>query len=105
MNVFTKKASDEIKKIHRLSRHCNGKEKKKHEKKLLTLMRKHVDEIEGLYQNKDKHFLIETGDLIILCLEMFLENKVSADQVMEQCFNRYQKKLKSLMRKSKDEKS
>ena len=105
MKIFTKRAFDETREVHRLSRQHNGKEKEKHEQKLLSLMRKHVDEIEDLYQDKDKHFLIETGDLAVLCLEMFLENKVSADDIMVHCFNRYQEKLKSLIKKRKNDKS
>ncbi|MDD3375113.1 MAG: hypothetical protein PHY73_05260 [Candidatus Omnitrophica bacterium] len=105
MKVFTKQALDEIKKVHSLSRQYNDKKKKSHETKLLSLMRKHVGEIEDLYQSQDKHFLIETGDLAVLCLEIFLENKISADEVIMQCFDRHQKKLKSLIEKRKNDKS
>ncbi|MBF0522326.1 MAG: hypothetical protein HQL24_04630 [Candidatus Omnitrophica bacterium] len=100
MTVLQKNALDKIKKIHVLSRKLNGKTKSRHEKKLLDLMRKHIDEIEDLHKTKNAHFLVETGDLIILCFEILLENDCSIDETVELCFNRYNNKIKQLLKKS-----
>ncbi len=97
IRVIKANALKRIKAIHCLSRKYNGKQKKAHEKKLLALMHKHVAEIKELWENKDKHFIIETGDLLILCFEMILENKASIDKVILQCFERYEKKLSQLI--------
>ncbi len=104
MKVFTKTALRETKRIHNLSCQYNGAGKA-HEEKLLSLMRKHIDEIENLYKHNNEHFLIETGDLAILCLEMFLENKVVSDDIISICFERYDKKLKSLIKMRNNEAS
>ncbi|MBF0384486.1 MAG: hypothetical protein HQL27_01315 [Candidatus Omnitrophica bacterium] len=95
---LSKEAHLRVKAIHRLSREINGKTRTRHEKKLLELIRKHIDEIEKLWENKNKHFIIETGDLIVLCLELILENKASVNKVMLGCFARYEKKLSHLIK-------
>ncbi|HNV24497.1 MAG TPA: hypothetical protein PKH98_06380, partial [Candidatus Omnitrophota bacterium] len=93
--AFTPQALKQIKYIHRLSRQLNGKKKSSHEKKILCLMRQHIDEITNLYQIKNMHYLIETGDLLILCLEILIENKRSINAVFGRCINRYDKKIQS----------
>ncbi|MBF0483107.1 MAG: hypothetical protein HQL25_00210 [Candidatus Omnitrophica bacterium] len=95
--MIKNKSLARIKAIHQLSRQYNGKTKGAHQKKLLQLMREHIDEIEELAAAKNKHFLIETGDLIILCFELLLENRTEIDEVIVECFGRYEKKLKSLI--------
>ena len=60
---------------------------------LLELMCKHIEEIEQLKAKGDKHYVVETGDLIILCFEMLLENQASIDETLETCFKRYEDKL------------
>jgi hypothetical protein len=56
-----------------------------------------VDEIALLHKRRDAHYLIETGDLLILCLEILLENKKDVDKMIELCFGRYERKLNHLM--------
>jgi len=87
-----------LKAIHKLSRKYNGQKKQQHEKKLLFLMREHIDEIDLLYKDNDPHCLVEIGDLIILCFEMLLENKHSIDDIVTDCFKRYERKLTSLIK-------
>jgi hypothetical protein len=99
MTVFRKKALKQIRKIHELSQRLNGRTKSRHEKKLLSLMREHLDEIESLYKLKKSHYLIEIGDLIILCFEMLIENKCSMDKTIELCIRRYDKKITQLLKK------
>ncbi|MDP8266830.1 MAG: hypothetical protein P9M07_07815 [Candidatus Aceula meridiana] len=99
--VIVASAYKRLKAIHKLSQNYNGPIKHQHEQRLLSLMRKHIDEIEELYKNSDPHYLVETGDLGILCFEMLLESKRSLDDAMMTCFERYEKKLKKLSEENK----
>jgi formyltetrahydrofolate synthetase len=68
-------------------------------------MRAHIEEIEELCAAGDQHALTETGDLIVLCLELIIEHGNDMDVIMDKCFGRYDKKLRSLLqdeRKSGD---
>ena len=96
-------ALDRIKKIHQLSQKFNSMLGKPHQERLLELMRKHIDEIEKLADKKDPHYLIETGDLFILCFELLLEAGVDIDEVVLKCFERYEKKLGELIGEIKDD--
>lgn len=98
-SVIGEAALERIKKIHQLSRKFNAMVGKPHQKRLLELMRKHIDEIEGLAEGKDSHYLIETGDLFILCFELLLEGGADIDEVAEKCFGRYERKLGELIGK------
>jgi len=89
-----------IEDIHKLSKLLNKKLRKHHKVRLLELMKEHVKEIEGLFRNGNKHYLTETGDLIILCFEMLLENKQSINETLLKCFKRYEKKLPKLIKES-----
>ena len=95
-SVLSKNAKQRVTQIHLLSKLINGKTKKAYERKLLSLIDKHAVEIRDLHQKKDKHFLIETGDLAILCFELLKENRKNLDQVLEVCFDRYDQKLLQL---------
>ncbi|MDP2652888.1 MAG: hypothetical protein Q8Q08_02530 [Candidatus Omnitrophota bacterium] len=96
-NVIFPQAKARIKEIHRLSRCYNQKVKISHQKRLLHLMRKHVAEIEELCRRKDKHAVVETGDLVILCFELILEHRASLDKILTRCFIRYDQKLSGLL--------
>lgn len=98
--VLKKKALERIKKVHQLSRVYNGPSKKKHLKKLLSLVREHAREITLLHKKKDQHYLVETGDLLILCLEILLEAGASIDAMTLRCCKRYEKKLTFLLKGS-----
>lgn len=99
--VLTKKSVLRIKAIHRLSRIYNRKIGNRHAARLLQLIKEHAKEINQLYRKGDKHFLVETGDLVILCFEVLLEHGVSIDKVLVHCFKRYEKKLPLLMKRIK----
>lgn len=93
---FTGYAKERIKEIHGLSKRYNGKDKD-HSRVLLDLVKKHADEIEELYAKNDEHFVIETGDLAVLCLELFMEHGREPDEIMDTCYRRYTDKLTSLL--------
>ncbi|MBF0479676.1 MAG: hypothetical protein HQL26_09365 [Candidatus Omnitrophica bacterium] len=95
--VICDEALRRIEEIHQLSRQYNGKVSGGHQGKLLELMRHHIDEIEELAQAGNQHFLIETGDLLVLCFELLLENKADVNDVLGECFGRYERKLNSLL--------
>jgi len=65
-------------------------------------MKKHVEEIKGLLKKSDAHFVTETGDLLILCLEMIKETGRSPDAVLDKCYGRYRRKLGQLISEMKD---
>jgi len=96
---FTAFSKKHIKKIHRLSARYNKMRKKEHPEVLLELIKEHAQEIAQLYKNKDKHYVTETGDLLILCCELIKEARADADLIMEKCYRRYYRKLASLIEK------
>lgn len=98
--VIQKTSLERIKAIHQLSLDYNTRQSKQHSGKILELIRHHIAEIEELRNKGDKHYLIETGDLIILCFELLLDNDQSIDDVLLKCFERYENKLNNLLKAS-----
>ena len=96
--AISQNALERIRGIHQLSQKFNETTGKPHQDCLLELMRKHVDEIEELSAQKDPHRFIETGDLLILCFELLLEGGSDIDGVTYKCFERYERKLTSLIK-------
>ncbi|MBF0571539.1 MAG: hypothetical protein HQL12_06655 [Candidatus Omnitrophica bacterium] len=74
---------------------------KNHAHALLDMMKTHVEEIKELYDNKDKHYLVETGDLIVLSMELIKQAKQSPDDVLFKCYPRFHKKLLQLIKDQK----
>ncbi len=79
-----------------LSQKINSPKGKNHRKKLLHLAEKHVKEIKYLYGKNNCHADLETGDLLILCLELIIESKKNPDEIIGKCLERYEKKLTNL---------
>ena len=78
--------------ISKLSDNIN----KQDNNKIINLIKEHITEIEGLYREKNEHWVIETADLNILCyILLILENK-NIDEVFNKCLPRYDIKLKRL---------
>ena len=100
-NSLTKSAVTEIKSIHEKSRLLNSSGKIKHAEVLLELMREHIREVGELVRGHNPHFLVETGDLAVLCLELMLESGVSPDEMLDKCYQRYHKKLDFLLKSQK----
>ncbi|MCK5215495.1 MAG: hypothetical protein KAR05_09090 [Candidatus Omnitrophica bacterium] len=98
--VVNEESLNRIKTIHQMSEEFNARQSYSHQKRLLELMESHVEEIKELVEAKNDHFLVETGDLLILCLEMLFEHGQSIDEMMLLCFKRYEKKLSGLLRES-----
>ena len=96
---FTLYAEKKIDQVHALSAEHNAKDKE-HAKVLIELIKKHAIEIEELYNAEDEHLKIETGDLLVLCLELLKEQGAQADKIMDTCYSRYKDKLTSLIKKS-----
>ena len=96
---LSEEAKERIKKIHSSSALYNEKAGKEHNERLLEFISHHAGEIKELYDANDRHFLVETGDLAVLCFELMLEHKESIDSIMLKCFDRYDKKLASLLNK------
>jgi len=93
---LTSYAHNELETIHGHSRRHNRRLKVNHAAALLKMMEKHVVEIKELHVQKSKHYLIETGDLMVLCLELIKEAKESPDLVLSKCYERFHKKLSQL---------
>ena len=91
-------AENEVQIIHGHSRRLNRLAKKDHAQALLEMMRHHTDEIKELYDKKDKHYLIETGDLIVLSLELIRQAKQTPDAILFKCYPRFHKKLSQLIK-------
>ena len=99
--TFTGFSRKNIKAIHALSVKYNELKKRKHGQVLLELMDAHAKEIALLYKNKNKHYIVETGDLLILCLELLEEARVCPDIILDKCYKRYYEKLSGLIEESK----
>jgi len=95
---LTNYTDKEVQAIHTKSRRLNRLLKKDHAQALLSMMQAHPEEIKELYDKKDKHYLIETGDLIVLCLELIKEAKQSPDDILFKCYPRFHKKISQLIK-------
>jgi len=100
---LTDHAKEQIRRIHALSDKHSRSHQKTHMETLLELVAEHADEVAQLYADKDQHYLVETGDLLILCLEILAESNTSADALMDKCYKRYFDKLSFLIESSKKE--
>ncbi|HQO58910.1 MAG TPA: hypothetical protein PLT76_09360 [Candidatus Omnitrophota bacterium] len=96
-HALTPGAVSRIRGIHGLSKTYNQKVGYDHSRRLLDLMAHHAGEIQDLWEEGNRHFLVETGDLIVLCLELLLEYEMSMDDILRTCFDRYEKKLTQLL--------
>ncbi|MEI6438125.1 MAG: hypothetical protein WCO69_05190 [Candidatus Omnitrophota bacterium] len=94
---FTKYAEQEVRSIHRLSKRLNCSLGKDHARVLLDMIKEHADEVRELHDQGDAHYLVEAGDLLVLCLELIKEAKASPNAVLQKCYPRFHKKLLSLM--------
>ncbi len=61
---------------------------------IIRMMQHHTDEIQELFDKKKKHFSIETGDLVVLAIELLIMEGYSVDDIMHKCYERFEKKLK-----------
>ena len=92
MITLQEKFIDKLKEITELSNKIN----KNDTRKILDLMKEHVEEIEELYNDKNEHWTIETADLIILCYELLIMENKDIDDVFNRCLPRFDVKLKRL---------
>jgi hypothetical protein len=103
--VIQDKALQKIKAIHQLSDRYNkslpdNARPNNHSLKLIELIKEHSNEIKELFVEGNKHYLIEAGDLIMLCFELILENHASINEILSRCFERYEIKLTELLRET-----
>ena len=89
MNTLCDEFKTKIEEITALSNKINHG----NSQKTLEMMKDHIQEIEERYNNKDKHWTIETCDLIVLCYELLLIEHYDIDDVFEKCLPRFDKKL------------
>jgi len=81
-----------LKEITELSSKIN----KNDNRKILEMMKAHIEEIEDLYNNKNEHWTIETADLIVLCYELLIMENKDIDDVFNRCLPRFDVKLKGI---------
>lgn len=94
---LTDYAYKELQVIHGYSRQLNRLLKKDHARELLAMMKDHIAEISERYGKRDRHYLIETADLIVLSLELIKQAKQSPDEVLFKAYPRFHKKLPRLI--------
>jgi len=92
MQTLHKELKDKLKEITELSSKIN----KNDNRKILEMMKEHVEEIEERYSNNDEHWAIETADLIVLCYELLLSENKDIDDVFNRCLPRFDVKLRRL---------
>lgn len=61
--------------------------------KLISMMQEHTFEIKDLFDKKDKHFAVETGDLIMLAMQLLMVEGYDINEVMNRCYERFDKKF------------
>lgn len=91
--IVSDQAVRQLDEIHQLSRVVNAAHAQGHARVLLDFIAEHATEIRQLYERHDPHYLVETGDLMILCAEVLHEAGESCDAILEQCFERFRAKL------------
>ncbi len=89
--ILNKDFLEELKEIHSLSEKKNCPN---HREKLLSMINDHALEITQLINNNDPHARVETGDLIILCMELILEQNGCIDSTLSKCIERFKNKLR-----------
>lgn len=94
-------ASKELKLIHAQSRRYNRAMRNDHAQALLEMISHHADEINALYKKGNTHYVVETGDLVVLCMELIKEAKHSPDKVLNKCYGRFRRKLSGLLEERK----
>ncbi len=95
MKVFHEDFIESLEEIVNLSRKVNGEDREK----IFSMINEHIEEIYTLYHKGDKHWAVETGDLIILCLELLLLENKDIDEILSRCSLRFKTKLNSLLSK------
>ncbi|RLF41501.1 MAG: hypothetical protein DRN12_03125 [Thermoplasmata archaeon] len=93
MEVFHKDFIEGLEEIIDLSKKVNGEDRDK----IFSMIHEHIEEIHELYSKGDKHWAVETGDLIILCLELLLFEDKDIDGILSKCISRFKTKLVSLL--------
>lgn len=91
--VLTAASRRRLEDIHRLSHRRDRRERRPHREHLLEMLSGHAVEIRDLQRRGDRHYLVETGDLAVLCLEIMLEARRDPEALLEECFGRFEKKL------------
>jgi len=94
--LLSEELKNRVEVIHSLSQKINGADQEAHIKKLLEMMAHHTEEIPELHEQADSHALIETGDLIVLCLEFLLEKGADPDEILKIACTRFETKLDEL---------
>jgi predicted DNA-binding protein len=92
MITLQSKFKNKLKEITELSNKIN----KNDNRRILEMMKAHVEEIEDLYNDKNEHWAIETADLIVLCYELLIMENNDIDDVFNRCLPRFDVKLKRL---------
>ncbi len=92
MSILSNEFKNKIIEISKLS----NKIDKGDNKKILELIKEHVEEIEELYNENNEHWTIETADLIVLCYELLILENKDIDEVFRKCLPRFDIKLKRL---------
>jgi hypothetical protein len=87
-NEFMKKICD----LTALTSKVNLDEKEK----ILNMTKHHTIEIDQQYHEKDDHWAVETGDLIILCMELLMLENKNINEILTKCLPRFQFKLLQL---------
>jgi len=79
----------QIDRITQLSKKVN----KNNKEKIFNMIKEHSIEIEELYNENNKHWAVETADLIVLCFELLILENIDINSNFNKCFPRFFKKL------------
>lgn len=94
-----------LKKIQDCSRQQAVGRNESHSDRLFEMIRHHCAEIENLRAGNNPHWRVETGDLIVLCMELLLDAGVSPEIAVETSLGRFEKKLFPVSERSDEHKT
>ena len=94
MKTLNDEFISKLREITEISNKINNNENRK----ILQMMKDHIDEILDRYLKNDDHWAIETADLIVLSYELLLLENKDIDDVFNRCLPRFDNKLRSLVK-------
>ncbi len=97
---ITNEAVESINKIIEISFELNNG-KKERTSFVLESIKHHSDEINQLFSAKDPHWAVETGDLMIHCMEILLMYGFDLNEMFDKCSNRFENKISKLLREKR----
>ena len=90
--MITAELKERVKEIKEMSLKLQGSNEED-SKYILNAIVEHADEIRELFGKNDSHYVNETADMIILCIELLMTNNINPDDPIKLRLNRFVEKI------------